>query len=155
MLTILPSPSLNTEAATPTSTGLGWTLPGGSSSCLHPRRKDKAWVDTEMGLKKAVRVDTLDNLLVANGHRARRIFYLKVDIEGTELRALPGWVESGVLANVDQLALELHLNTVHEERRWELSRQTVAPTTDTSGSTGFCRCSSTCTCWALGWYRMR
>ena len=72
-----------------------------------------------MGLKKAVLVDTLDNLLVANGHRASRIFYLKVDIEGTELRALPGWVESGVLAKVDQLAMELHLNTIHEERRWE------------------------------------
>ena len=39
---------------------------------------------------------------------------LKIDIEGHELTGLPDWVVSGILKNVNQLALELHLQKMHE-----------------------------------------
>jgi len=63
-------------------------------------------------------MQTLSNLMAANGHTDSRVFYLKVDIEGMELAALPEWVESGALAGVEQLAMELHLPTVHDQHRF-------------------------------------
>jgi hypothetical protein len=39
----------------------------------------------------------------------------QVDVEGAELEALPEWLESGALDRVLQLAMELHLPTIHME----------------------------------------
>jgi hypothetical protein len=63
-------------------------------------------------------METLKALLEANHHQDSRVFYLKVDIEGSELTALPQWMESGALEHVEQLAMELHLPPVHEEQRF-------------------------------------
>jgi hypothetical protein len=67
---------------------------------------------------QAKSMETLSTLLRANHHEASRVFYLKVDIEGAELAALPEWLESGVLEHVEQLAMELHLPPVHQEQRF-------------------------------------
>ena len=66
-------------------------------------------------------LDTLANLLAANGHAEAQVFYLKVDIEGMELEALPEWVASGALEHVQQLAMELHLPPIHEQDRYPAS----------------------------------
>merc|ERR1712218_233709 len=39
-----------------------------------------------------------------------KISYLKMDIEGDELLGLHKWLESGSLANVQQIAMEYHVN---------------------------------------------
>jgi hypothetical protein len=44
------------------------------------------------------------------GHTRANISYLKMDIEGNELKCLPVWLKSGVLDNVKQIALEFHLD---------------------------------------------
>ena len=56
--------------------------------------------------------------MAANGDNGKRMFYLKMDIEGAELEVLPELLESGVLDRVDQLALEFHLEEIHEKQRW-------------------------------------
>ena len=53
---------------------------------------------------------TLNEILRINGHSDTKISYLKVDIEGSEIAGLPLWLESGVLDNVQQIALEIHLD---------------------------------------------
>ena len=62
-------------------------------------------------------MDTLQGLLQANGDQHRKIFYLKMDVEGAELAVLPEWIQSGALARVDQLAMELHLEGIHTDQR--------------------------------------
>jgi len=69
--------------------------------------------DTRAGM------ETLKTLLVANGHDKDKVFYLKVDIEGSELGALPEWIESGALEKVEQLAMELHLPVIHQQSRFQ------------------------------------
>jgi hypothetical protein len=64
------------------------------------------------------RMETLQTLLKANNHQKSRVFYLKVDIEGSELTALPQWLESGALEHVEQLAMELHLPSIHQQKRF-------------------------------------
>eukprot|EP00091_Calanus_sinicus_P023101 TRINITY_DN7642_c0_g1_i1.p1 TRINITY_DN7642_c0_g1~~TRINITY_DN7642_c0_g1_i1.p1 ORF type:complete len:182 (-),score=37.16 TRINITY_DN7642_c0_g1_i1:93-638(-) len=54
--------------------------------------------------------DTLANIFQMNGHSNATIDYLKIDIEGHELPGFPNWLETNALDNVNQLALELHLN---------------------------------------------
>ena len=44
----------------------------------------------------------------ANGDLKKEITYLKVDIESSEIKAIPQWIESGVLKNVRQIGIELH-----------------------------------------------
>ena len=39
----------------------------------------------------------------------------QVDIEGEELASLPQWLETGVLDRVQQLGLEFHLPTLHNQ----------------------------------------
>ncbi len=41
------------------------------------------------------------------------ITYLKVDVEGSELQALPEWIESGVLKRVRQIGIEFHTGPIH------------------------------------------
>jgi len=64
-------------------------------------------------------METLKTLMVANGHANSRVFYLKVDIEGSELEALPEWIQSGVLEKVEQVAMELHLPPIHQQNRFQ------------------------------------
>ena len=53
--------------------------------------------------------ETLEALLAFNGHSSAKISYLKLDVEGAEIAALPLWVKSEVLKHVRQLALEIHV----------------------------------------------
>jgi len=64
-------------------------------------------------------METLNTLMAANGHDKKKVFYLKVDIEGSELTALPQWIESGALDKVEQLAMELHLPPIHQQKRFQ------------------------------------
>ena len=52
---------------------------------------------------------TLDQILKDNHHTDTKISYLKLDIETHELTGLPIWLKSGALNNVEQLAIEVHL----------------------------------------------
>merc|ERR1711874_265884 len=58
-------------------------------------------------------MDTLANILKKNGHSNTIIDVLKIDIKRHELGGLPNWISTGALDNVNQLAIELHLNTLH------------------------------------------
>ena len=48
--------------------------------------------------------ETIDTL----GDSGRVISYLKVDIEGAELKAIQEWIDSGILNQVSQIGIELH-----------------------------------------------
>ena len=58
---------------------------------------------------------TLDKILQENGHTNTKISYLKLDIESHELSGLPLWLNSGALDNVEQLAMEVHLEPPEEK----------------------------------------
>merc|ERR1712032_1176060 len=64
-------------------------------------------------------MDTLKNIMTANGHEKKKLFYLKVDIEGAELNGMAEWIESGALERVNQLAMELHLGGIHQGQRFQ------------------------------------
>lgn len=68
---------------------------------------------------EAKNMETLMDLMLKNGDDMSKIFFLKVDIEGYELDALPEWIESGALEKVDQLALELHLGKIHKQKKFQ------------------------------------
>ena len=53
---------------------------------------------------------TLNEIFKNNGHVDTKISYLKLDIEKGELTGLPVWLASGALKNVQQIAMEVHLN---------------------------------------------
>ena len=53
---------------------------------------------------------TLDRIIKDNGHLHTKISFLKMDVEGAELAGLPVWISSGILRNVVQFALEIHLD---------------------------------------------
>ena len=59
---------------------------------------------------------TLKEILRINEHSDTKISYLKMDIEGSELSGLPVWLKSGALDNVQQIALEIHLNSLTTKR---------------------------------------
>ena len=42
--------------------------------------------------------------------RTSYLKFLKVDVEGAEIKSIPQWIRSGVLDKVDQIALEVHTN---------------------------------------------
>ena len=52
---------------------------------------------------------TLSKIINENGHTNTKISYLKMDIEGAELSGLRVWIESGLLDNVQQIGMEVHL----------------------------------------------
>ena len=53
-------------------------------------------------------VITLNEAFKSNGHFEKEITYLKVDIEGSEIKAIPQWIQSGILKHVRQIGIELH-----------------------------------------------
>ena len=63
-------------------------------------------------LSKPLPVTTLKNAIEANGDLGKEITYLKVDVESSEIKAIPEWIESGVLKNVRQIGIELHTGKI-------------------------------------------
>eukprot|EP00092_Neocalanus_flemingeri_P017923 GFUD01019393.1.p1 GENE.GFUD01019393.1~~GFUD01019393.1.p1 ORF type:complete len:325 (+),score=54.21 GFUD01019393.1:61-1035(+) len=66
-----------------------------------------------LGSETTSNMDTLANILKKNGHKDTAIEYLKIDIEEAELTGLPDWLKTGALDNVNQLAMEIHLYSLH------------------------------------------
>ena len=62
------------------------------------------------GAPKGAIYKTFLEIISENGHSDTKISYLKMDIEGDEVYGLPVWLESGSLANVQQIAMEYHVN---------------------------------------------
>ena len=58
---------------------------------------------------------TLDEILTENKHANTKISYLKIDVEAHELTCLPIWLENGSLRNVEQIAMEVHLEPPEEK----------------------------------------
>ena len=58
--------------------------------------------------KSLVQVLTLEDTINSFGDEGKTIHYLKVDVEGYELKAIPTWVSSGILNQIQQINLELH-----------------------------------------------
>ena len=58
---------------------------------------------------------TFSEIISENGHTDTKISYLKMDIEGDELLGLRKWLESGSLANVQQIAMEYHVNDARKK----------------------------------------
>ena len=58
---------------------------------------------------------TLDHILSENGHISTNISYMKLDIESHELSGLPVWLNSGLLNQVQQIAVEIHLQTSEKQ----------------------------------------
>ena len=52
---------------------------------------------------------TLSSIFSSKNHSNTKIAYLKLDIEGHEIDGLEEWLKSGALDNVQQIALEYHL----------------------------------------------
>ena len=59
---------------------------------------------------KVKRHDTLSNILKKYNHQKTKISYLKIDIERRELAGIPIWLSSNAFKNVQQIAVEIHLN---------------------------------------------
>ena len=68
-------------------------------------------IDNKM--TEAVDVKTLNDAIVHNEDEGKAITYLKVGIEGAELKAISEWIDSGALANVRQIGIEIHTGKVH------------------------------------------
>jgi len=72
------------------------------------------------GLGIGPSLKTLKELMIDNNHENSTIDYLKIDIEGGEFATggFNNWIESQVLKNVDQIALELHMNREQDPRQY-------------------------------------
>ena len=74
-------------------------------------------MDSDHGNEKSlVQVLTLEDTIRSFGDEGKTIHYLKVDVEGHELKAMHDWLDSGVLEVVQQIGLELHTGIVHIEK---------------------------------------
>ena len=63
-----------------------------------------------------ITVNTLDEILKANGDDGKSISYLKIDIEGSEIAGIKQWLKSGVMKFVDQLGIEMHTRSIYIEK---------------------------------------
>ena len=68
-------------------------------------------------LTKPLPVTTLKDAIVRNGDFGKEITYIKVDIESAELKAIPEWIESGILKNVRQIGIELHTGQLYVDKK--------------------------------------
>ena len=68
-------------------------------------------------------ITTLKDAISKNGHLGKEITYLKVDIESSEIKAIPEWIQSGVLENVRQIGMELHTGKVFFDRKGKLMQR--------------------------------
>ena len=71
--------------------------------------------------KSLVEVLTLEDTIKAFGDEGKTIHYLKVDVEGHELKAIHNWLDSGILEVVQQIGLELHTGYDYIEKNGILS----------------------------------
>ena len=92
---------------------LGCTIYAFDPSVNFPSKRGRNITFEKLGVaaKKdtANLMDTLGNILKKYHHENRKISYLKIDIEGSELNGLPSWLSEGALKNVHQIAAEIHL----------------------------------------------
>ena len=58
-------------------------------------------------------VKTLSEIFKSYKEENKEITYLKIDIEGSELKALKDWIETDALKNVQQIGIEWHTGAVH------------------------------------------
>ena len=63
--------------------------------------------------KLLVPVKSLEDIIKENGDEENTITYLKVDVESSELSAIPTWTKSKILNNISQIGIELHTGDVH------------------------------------------
>lgn len=93
---------------------LGCTIHAFDPSVDYPATRGKHITFEKLGVSAKVdtgqKLDTLSSILKKYNHQDSTISYLKMDIEQAELEGLPVWLASGALKNVDQIALEIHLN---------------------------------------------
>ena len=92
---------------------LGCTVYAFDPSVNFPSKRGRNTTFEKLGVaaKKntANLLDTLGNILKKYHHENKKISYLKMDIEGSELAGLPSWLSEGALRNVQQIAVEVHL----------------------------------------------
>jgi len=62
--------------------------------------------------KVLVNVVTLKESIKRMGDEGKKISYLKVDIEGSELDAIQEWIDSGILDKIDQIGIEFHTGEI-------------------------------------------
>ena len=93
--------------------GLGCTFYAFDPSVNFPSKRGRNITFEKLGVaakkNEANLLDTLGNILKKYHHENRKISYLKMDIEGSELTGLPSWLSEGALKNVQQIAAEVHL----------------------------------------------
>jgi len=96
---------------------LGCSIFAFDPSVNYPRTRGRNIVFKKLGLgadtkrrKNGARYDleTLENIFKMNNHSESVINYLKIDVEGEEAAALPKWISSGALKNVEQFGMEIH-----------------------------------------------
>ena len=93
---------------------LGCKVYAFDGSVEYPERRgnsihfEKVWVSYETVENKNRK--SFESLLRDNGHESTKMSYLKMDIEGNELKCLPPWIKSGILDNVQQIGFEFHLD---------------------------------------------
>ncbi|XP_023333077.1 uncharacterized protein LOC111704920 isoform X2 [Eurytemora carolleeae] len=80
-----------------------------SHSAPAKRGNQISFIKKGIGAETTDILDTLEHFLAMNNHTDSTVFYLKLDVEGAELQALPQWLESEALKNVQQIAMEIHL----------------------------------------------
>ena len=61
-------------------------------------------------------IKTLSSLLKDNEESDKRISYLKMDVEGDELKSFNQWLKSGIFDKVDQFGIEMHLGNLSMQK---------------------------------------
>ena len=96
--------------------GLGCEVYALDGSIDHPPTRgrrihfEKSWIYYQDDFTKEIPMISLPSLLAKNGHTKTKISYLKMDIEGNEIKCLPRWFRAGALDYVEQIGLEFHLD---------------------------------------------
>ena len=75
--------------------------------------KKIAVIQNNHTVSKSFPVMTLKDIIKKNGDLGKEITYVKVDVESSEIKAIPEWIQSGILQNVRQIGIELHTGKMH------------------------------------------